>query len=94
MQVLPCRGGMTQQLVNELQGANVPHVIVGGNTLMDFKVTRDALAYCQLAANPANDPAFLRILKQPPRGIGASVQSPAALHCPCSAVAWGNMLYI
>ena len=43
---------MTQQLVSELQGANVPHVIVGGNALMDFKVTRDALAYCQLSRNP------------------------------------------
>jgi DNA helicase-2/ATP-dependent DNA helicase PcrA len=48
----------------------VPFQIVRGLAFFERKENRDVLAYLRLIANPRDDLSFLRIVNEPPRGIG------------------------
>jgi len=48
----------------------VPHQIVRGLAFFERKENRDILAYLRLLVNPRDDLSFLRIVNEPPRGIG------------------------
>ncbi|MCY0897074.1 MAG: DNA helicase PcrA [Alicyclobacillaceae bacterium] len=48
----------------------IPYRIYGGVRFYERKEIRDLLAYLRLAANPADDPSFLRAVNVPKRGIG------------------------
>jgi DNA helicase II / ATP-dependent DNA helicase PcrA len=53
-----------------LRRARLAYRVVGGTRFYDRREVRDALAYLRLAANPAADESFLRIVNVPRRGIG------------------------
>jgi DNA helicase-2/ATP-dependent DNA helicase PcrA len=48
----------------------VPYQIVRGLAFYERKENRDVLAYLRLLSNPRDDLSFLRIVNEPPRGIG------------------------
>jgi DNA helicase-2/ATP-dependent DNA helicase PcrA len=48
----------------------MPYRVYGGLRFFERQEIRDALAYLRLAGNRDDDAAFLRVVNQPPRGIG------------------------
>jgi DNA helicase-2/ATP-dependent DNA helicase PcrA len=48
----------------------VPFQIVRGLAFFDRKENKDVLAYLRLVVNPADTVSFLRVVNEPPRGVG------------------------
>ncbi|MCP1660238.1 DNA helicase Rep [Neisseria perflava] len=53
-----------------LRSARVPYQLSGGQSFFDKAEIKDVLSYIRLMANPDDDPAFLRAVTTPKRGIG------------------------
>ena len=53
-----------------LRSARIPYLLSGGQSFFDKAEIKDVLSYVRLLANPNDDPAFLRAITTPKRGIG------------------------
>ncbi len=53
-----------------LRAAGIPYDISGGQSLFDKTEIKDIVAYLRLIANDDDDPAFVRAITAPRRGIG------------------------
>jgi ATP-dependent DNA helicase Rep len=49
---------------------NIPYEISGGSSWFDRSEVKDLLAYLRLMQNESDDPAFVRAITTPPRGVG------------------------
>lgn len=75
---------LTRSLESAFVKHGVPFQIVKGLAFFERKENKDVLAYLRLLANPQDTVSFLRIVNEPPRGIGKvsldKLQSFAAQH--------------
>jgi ATP-dependent DNA helicase Rep len=68
-----------------LRNEKVPYQLSGGQSFFDRTEIKDVIAYLRLIANSDDDPAFIRAVTTPKRGIGAATleklgQVAATLH--------------
>lgn len=54
-----------------LRKENVPYVLSGGQSFFERAEIRDLIAYLRLIANDDDDPAFIRAVTTPKRGVGS-----------------------
>ncbi len=62
----------SNQIENALKRNGIPYRIYGGTRFFDRAEVKDMLAYLFVLHNPADDLRLLRIVNNPPRGIGAT----------------------
>ncbi|MDE2287446.1 MAG: UvrD-helicase domain-containing protein [Burkholderiales bacterium] len=55
-----------------LRRERIPYVLSGGQSFFDKAEIKDLCAYLRLIANPDDDPAFIRAVTTPRRGVGSS----------------------
>lgn len=60
----------SQALEDALRRENVPYLIVGGVSFYKRKEVKDVLSYLRVIVNPQDDETLLRIVNEPPRGLG------------------------
>ncbi len=56
----------------QLRSQNVPYTVSGGTSFFEKAEIKDVVAYLRLIANPDDDPAFIRAITTPKRGVGNS----------------------
>lgn len=57
-------------LEQALRNVRIPYTVSGGQSFFDKAEVRDILAYLRLLANDNDDPAFIRAMTTPRRGVG------------------------
>jgi ATP-dependent DNA helicase Rep len=62
----------SRALETALRKAQLPYVVSGGQSFFDRAEIKDLVAYLRLLANQDDDPAFIRAITTPKRGIGAT----------------------
>lgn len=62
----------SQALEDALRRAAIPYTIVGGLSFYKRKEVKDTVAYLRLLVNPNDSESVLRVINEPPRGIGAT----------------------
>ena len=55
-----------------LRNLKIPYMVSGGQSFFDKAEVRDIMAYLRLIANDDDDPAFIRAVTTPKRGVGQS----------------------
>jgi DNA helicase-2/ATP-dependent DNA helicase PcrA len=74
MAVLVRTNAQTRALEERFLKEKIPYELVGGVRFYERAEIKDLVAYLRTLRNPRNDFSLLRILNQPPRGIGKATQ--------------------
>jgi ATP-dependent DNA helicase Rep len=61
---------LSRTFEEQLRAQRVPYTVSGGTSFFDRAEIKDITAYLRLIANPDDDPAFIRAITTPKRGIG------------------------
>tara|TARA_R110002096_G_scaffold16106_10_gene55009 strand:+ start:18912 stop:20921 length:2010 start_codon:yes stop_codon:yes gene_type:complete len=64
-------------LEHALRSEEIPYRVVGGMSFFDRREVKDIISYLSALANPKDDLSMLRVINNPPRGIGESAISAA-----------------
>jgi superfamily I DNA/RNA helicase len=62
----------SRQFEEALRERRIPYRVVGGKSFFDRREVKDVVAYLGALLNPDDDNALLRVLANPPRGIGSA----------------------
>ncbi|TCD55054.1 ATP-dependent DNA helicase PcrA [Alloscardovia theropitheci] len=65
----------SRSIEEALINAGIPYQLVGGTRFYERREVKDAMAYVQAIANPADDVNTRRILNVPKRGLGARAEA-------------------
>jgi len=63
---------LSRAFEEQLRSQRVPYTVSGGTSFFERAEIKDITAYLRLIANPDDDPAFIRAITTPKRGIGNS----------------------
>jgi DNA helicase II / ATP-dependent DNA helicase PcrA len=72
MGILVRTNAQTRAIEDELLKREIPYSLVGGTRFYDRSEIKDLVAYLRVLRNPRDNFSLLRIVNQPPRGIGKS----------------------
>jgi ATP-dependent DNA helicase Rep len=61
---------LSRAFEEQLRAQRVPYTVSGGSSFFDHPEIKDISSYLRLIANPNDDPAFIRAITTPKRGIG------------------------
>ncbi|MFZ5524383.1 MAG: UvrD-helicase domain-containing protein [Pseudomonadota bacterium] len=61
---------LSRAFEEQLRSQRVPYTVSGGTSFFEHAEIKDITAYLRLIANPDDDPAFIRAITTPKRGIG------------------------
>jgi len=61
---------LSRAFEEQLRAQRVPYTVSGGTSFFDKAEIKDIIAYLRLLANSDDDPAFIRAITTPKRGIG------------------------
>ncbi len=61
---------LSRTFEEQLRAQRVPYTVSGGTSFFDKAEIKDITSYLRLIANPDDDPAFIRAITTPKRGIG------------------------
>ena len=64
----------------QLRQQQIPYVMSGGQSFFDKAEIKDITCYLRLLANPDDDPAFIRAITTPRRGIGGATLEALGKH--------------
>jgi DNA helicase-2/ATP-dependent DNA helicase PcrA len=70
--ILVRTNAQTRAFEDEFFRARIPYTLVGGVRFYERAEVKDVVAYLRVLRNPRDNFSLLRILNQPPRGIGKS----------------------
>ncbi len=62
----------SRMLEHALRAEEIPYRVVGGMSFFDRREVKDIISYLTALSNPADDLSLLRVINNPPRGIGES----------------------
>ncbi len=71
---------LSRAFEEQLRAQNVPYTVSGGTSFFERAEIKDIVAYLRLIANEDDDPAFIRAITTPKRGIGNSTLEKLATH--------------
>jgi DNA helicase-2/ATP-dependent DNA helicase PcrA len=72
MGILVRTNAQTRAIEDELLKREIPYSLVGGTRFYDRSEIKDLVAYLRVLRNPRDNFSLMRIVNQPPRGIGKS----------------------
>ncbi|HEY0513538.1 MAG TPA: UvrD-helicase domain-containing protein [Thermoanaerobaculia bacterium] len=72
MAILVRTNAQTRAIEDELLSREIPYSLVGGVRFYDRAEIKDLVAYLRVLRNPRDNFSLMRIVNQPPRGIGKS----------------------
>jgi len=96
--VLYRTNAQSNALERAFQYSGVPYRIIGGHRFFDRAEVKDMLAYLYFLNNTADDFHLLRIINNPPRGIGGKTlemaeRQCAAANCPLYSIVSNARMY-
>jgi ATP-dependent DNA helicase Rep len=71
---------LSREFEEQLLAQNIPYTVSGGTSFFERAEIKDIVAYLRLIANPEDDPAFIRAITTPKRGVGNTTLEKLATH--------------